>query len=85
MCCPYYKEPPESEKRPPALTVWTVYRSPKDYPGHWVLRAHDVPGGPRADCYVSKSYEGVIKHVPADRVRLARMPQDDPPIVETWV
>lgn len=67
------------------LTVWTVYHNPKDYPGHWVLRAHDVPGGPRGDCAVSKTYEGLRKHIPMDCVRLARQPADDPVIFETWL
>lgn len=68
-----------------ALTVWTVYHNPKDYPGHWVLRAHDVPGGPRADCHVSKSYKGVREQVPMGCVRLDRTADDDPVIFETWV
>jgi hypothetical protein len=67
------------------LTIWTVYRSPRDYPGHWVLRAHDVPGGPRANCFVSKSYHGVARHLPAGVVKLMPTENDDPVIFETWV
>jgi hypothetical protein len=68
-----------------SLTIWTVYRSPKDYPGHWVLRAHDVPGGPRTDCFVSKTYLGVVGHLPAGVVKLMPTENDDPVIFETWV
>jgi hypothetical protein len=67
------------------LTIWTVYRSPRDYPGHWVLRGHDVPGGPRADCFVSKTYRGVLDRVPMGCVRMAAQENDDPAIFETWM
>ena len=29
------------------MTFWMIYDHPSDYPTKWVLRAHDVPGGPR--------------------------------------
>jgi hypothetical protein len=67
------------------LTIWTVYKNPRDFPGHWVLRAHDVPGGPRADCFVSKNYLGVIRHLPMGMVRMTRFENDDPVIFETWI
>jgi hypothetical protein len=65
--------------------MWTVYKHPRDYPGHWVLRAHDIPGGPRADCKVSKTLDGIRKHIPPDLIRLTRYPDDDPVIFETWI
>jgi hypothetical protein len=67
------------------LTIWTVYKSPRDYPGHWVLRAHDVPGGPRADCFVSKSLEKVRAQIPMGCVRMVPQEGDDLVIFETWM
>jgi hypothetical protein len=67
------------------LTIWTVYKNPKDYPGHWVLRAHDVPGGPRTDCFVSKTYNGVCKHIPMSCIRVPPAASDDPVVFESWL
>jgi hypothetical protein len=68
-----------------ALTIWTVYKNPRDYPGHYVLRAHDVPGGPRADCFVSKTYLGLMRNLPMGLMRMMPAEDDDPVILETWL
>lgn len=50
-------------KKPlPSLTVWVIYFNPTDYPGKYVLRAHDVfAGNPepviRPTCVVRSSLE----------------------------
>lgn len=67
------------------LTIWTVYQNPRDHPNRWVLRAHDVPGGARADCVVRKTYQALIQHIPTGCVRMTRWPGDDPMIVESWI
>lgn len=67
------------------LTIWAVYKNPSDYPGHYVLRAHDTPGGPRADCFVSKSLARVREKLPPGLVKLAKHPADDPTIYEAWI
>jgi hypothetical protein len=70
---------------PAVLTVWVIYKSPADYPGAWVLRAHDLPGGQRQECHVCKSLEEARGLIPAGLSRLDRHPYDDPVIYETWL
>jgi hypothetical protein len=67
------------------LTVWTIYKSPLDYPGKWVLRGHDVPGGPRLEHFVGSSLGEVRAHLPFGLFHLSRDPNDDPTIYETWL
>jgi hypothetical protein len=53
----------------PVLTVWVIYRSPRDYPGKFVLRAQDVFRGnpepvPRKECQVCDSLEEARRALP---------------------
>ena len=46
----------------PSLTIWVIYRSPRDYPGQYVVRAQDVFAGnqeavPRPECAVCNTLE----------------------------
>lgn len=66
-------------------TVWTIYQNPSDYPGKWVLRAHDHPGGARAECYVCDTLNEARSFVPRGLTRLSRHLSDDPVIRETWI
>jgi hypothetical protein len=71
-----------------ALTVWVIYNSPRDHPGKWVLRAQDANRDgvrPHDDCYVCESLEQARAYLPWGVVKLARHPEDDPVIYETWV
>jgi hypothetical protein len=70
------------------LTMWTIYEHPKDYPGKWVMRAHDIAAGsttPRADCIVADSLDEVRAVLPPGLTRLPPHPDDDPVIHETWL
>lgn len=67
------------------LTMWTIYRNPADCPGSWVVRAHDVPGGPREFCEVCSSLKDAHRRIPFGLVRVNRFPEDEPQIVETWM
>lgn len=67
------------------LTVWTIYERPIDHPDHWVLRAHDLPGGSRETFEISDSLEGIRAKVPPYLHRLRRDPNDDPAIYESWI
>ena len=67
------------------ITIWTIYQSPSDYPDRWVLRAFDVPGGPRQECVVCDTLDQVRACVPPGLFRLSRMPNDEPQIYETWL
>ena len=66
------------------LTFWTVYQHPKDFPQSWVVRPHDVPGGPRVECFVCNSLLEARMFIPPGLVRLARYEDDEPQIYETW-
>jgi hypothetical protein len=71
----------------PVLTMWTICKNPRDYPGKWVLRAHDVVRGssqPRPDCIVADSLEEIRKHVPPFLYCQPRQDGDEPQIYETW-
>ena len=69
------------------LIIWTIYKSPRDYPGRWVLRGHEVGSGtstPRPHCIVSDTYTGIIDILPPGLHRLPRDEDDDPAIYESW-
>jgi hypothetical protein len=67
------------------LTIWTVYKSPSDHPGKWVLRGHDVPGGPRRSYMSFDSLEQARAAVPIGLIRMTRDPSDDAAIYESWI
>lgn len=70
------------------LTIWTIYRSPSDHPGKWVVRGHDIDrDGPlhREDCVVAESLEAAREALPPGLHCLGRQPADDPVIYESWV
>ena len=67
------------------LTIWTIYNSPSDHPGKWVLRGHDVPGGPRQEHVVADSLEHIRMAVPPGLICLMRSPEDDATIHESWI
>lgn len=78
-----------SSPREDVLTIWTIYQSPLDYPGRFVVRAYDVAGDgqvvPRAEQAVCGSLEEARARVPCGLYWMNRNPVDDPTIVETWI
>lgn len=71
----------------PGLWMRVVYRSPADYPGRFVLRLWEVDGeGPHPrDAIVADSLDEIRASLPGGLTRIARSPDDDPVIVETWI
>ena len=71
------------------LRVWTVYDHPKDYPDRYVARLFEVDGnGPHATGIIttSETLEDLQDELEAlGLVRLMRLPEDDPVILETWL
>jgi hypothetical protein len=70
------------------LTIWAIYKHPRDYPDKWVLRGHDIGPGTvsvRPDCIVADSYAEVAAQLPPGLTKLHRFPGDDPVIYETWI
>lgn len=75
----------QQSKRGNTLEIYTIYKNPSDYPGKWVMRMHEVPGGPAAMCLVGETLEEVRAFVPSHLIRLSPAPDDDPVIYETWM
>jgi hypothetical protein len=71
-----------------ALTLWTVYERPKDFPESYVARMWEVTAlGPQA---TQTLVEGDLEFVRAAMramglVKLLRADGDDPVILETWM
>lgn len=76
-----------------AMTQWTIFRNPLDYPGHFVVRPFDIVDGqleprPRAEHWVCGSLEearAIVLRGDPGLVCTARQPGDDPVIVEVWL
>lgn len=72
------------------LETWTIYKSPSDYPGLFVLRRFRIkPAGVVvADVRpwgIAKTLEDVRKSLPEGLYNVGRRKDDEPQIVETWV
>jgi hypothetical protein len=71
------------------VTVWTIYCHPSDYPGCWVLRAHEVfPGKrmrPNSFCFVAATLGELRSKVPPGTCCVGRATEDDPRIYECWI
>lgn len=70
------------------LEMWTVYESPSDFQGLWVVRRWVAePGGLVRDpdpWFVGATLEAARESLPPDLYRQGRQPDDDPTIVEIW-
>jgi hypothetical protein len=73
----------------PFMSMWVVYSDPKDFPGKYVARRHDLYHGREAaasdEHYVADTLEEIRAAIPGDLVCFARLPDDDVKIVETWL
>ena len=78
-----------SDENAGCFEIWTIYRHPKDYPGCWVLRAHELlpSGGTHAHsfCFVASTLDEIRAKVPPGTWCVGREPDDDPAIYECWV
>lgn len=66
-----------------ALAMYTIYDSPSDHPGKFVVREHLVPGGVKG-LTIHSSLEEARAAVPPGLYCIKRHPQDAPVVVETW-
>jgi hypothetical protein len=73
----------------PALSVWTLFDSPADAPGRYVLRRFEAgPGEPRAtaEAWTSENIEALRAIVRGMGLYcLGREEADEPHIVESWI
>lgn len=73
------------------MSTWTIYDHPLDYPHHYVAREFIISpdGQVRASesIMIADDLELLRERLLIDfgKVALARSPEDDPVIVETWV
>ena len=69
------------------LPQFTVYNSPKDFPGKHVVRmwlvSHEVKSTNLVGVF--DTLEQARAFVPPDLIRMPREEADDPVIVETWL
>ena len=69
------------------VLVWTVYDHPRDYPEHFVVRAHSSKlFTPLTQCFKFATLEAARDALAeVGLFRLPPAPSDDVVIVETWV
>jgi hypothetical protein len=73
------------------VSMWTIYRRPRDYPEGYIARAHEAGKGGsvptdmtiRGDSDSLQMLRTVFAE--AGLTCLTRSPQDDPNIVEVWL
>lgn len=72
-----------------ALSMWTVYDHPRDYPKGFIARRFEVDGRgarPTRDVMVSDDLDALrLMLMKRGLTALARNEEDDPKIVETWL
>ena len=73
------------------LSLWTIYESPADYVGQYVVRRTEIRRWPQAaivvtnDMYVADSLEEARELLPPGLFCVGRQPDDDPVIAEVWL
>jgi len=69
------------------MDIYTVYFNPSDYPGKYVVRVTTIVGarGIVGDPGVFDSLENARECIPQSLMRMDRLPEDDPVIVEVWI
>lgn len=71
-----------------ALTLWTIYDKPKDYPHGICARRHEVGNGKSVPTeHMLFGELELLRRVfrEAGLTRITRAPEDDAKIVETWI
>lgn len=75
------------------LPIWTIYQSPSDFPGKYVVRRFYLVGGggglhhDPAPCFVGDTLDDARDSLPHERglVCMPRQAADLPQIVESWI
>jgi|SRR5277367_5300502 len=82
----YFQEMQEE----PFMSMWTVYYDPRDFPGKYVARRHDIfrdkkESRPSSQYFVADSLDEIRALIPYGMACLTRSEEDDARIVETWI
>jgi len=68
------------------LLMWTIYYSPADYPGKYVVRPHSVRNqAPYEAAILVATLSEARESLPPGLTSIGREPADDPVIVESWL
>lgn len=68
--------------------MWAIYKKPKDYPEAFVVREWILENGqhkPGQVLAIGPSLEIMRDAIPDGTVRVGRLPDEDPCIVEAWI
>lgn len=76
--------PFHSERHPTKLYVFTIFKSPEDYPGKYVARRF-LLDQPLKDIRVCETLEEVRGCIPPGLVLVPRAPDDPSVVVECWL
>jgi hypothetical protein len=74
-----------------AISVWTVYKQPDDFPNHFVARRFEVRSGElhhTNQVIVAGNITAIRKHLieyHVSGVVTPRAEDDDPTVIETWL
>lgn len=67
------------------ISMWTIFDHPPEYPAYFVAR-YFIMDQPTASLMLSETLDPLRDALAgAGFVMLARMPDDDPKIVEVWI
>lgn len=69
------------------LLLWTVYESPRDFPGLFIIRPHEAdPQYRPLMCHIeANSLDEARAMLPAGLTNIGKDKRDDPKIVEVWI
>jgi len=71
------------------LSLWVIYKSPRDYPGKYVIREQRVLDGGKIwispVCDLARDLREAREKLPIGLYPLGRMEGDDPAIAEVWI
>lgn len=69
----------------PEFSLWTVYDKPKDFPGLYVARKFTL-AGPTPSVMSSEDLDALRDALARMGLTpMARSPEDDPVIIESWI
>jgi hypothetical protein len=74
-----------------AITLWTIYQQPDDFPHHFVARRFEVQSGElhhTNQVIVAGNVTAIRKHLEQYHISGVVMPRtdnDDPTVIETWL
>jgi hypothetical protein len=72
----------------PNITIWTIYFSPKDFPGEWIARLFELDQPTKSILRASGLDElrwSIQNDSDYERVVIPRSENDQPSVIESWI